>query len=122
MGMIELDTKYRSDKRTFVYLFIRHGWWLIILAALLIYFSYEISFGQLEIGASQFLADHSNWYVNSWMLSQWTFFVAIGVLLIVYLRRSSIAHTRSASTNTRYICAAGFRARTRNNHSLPPDK
>ena len=86
--MIELDTKYRSGKRTFVYLFIRNGWWLIILAALLGYFSYEISYGQVQNGAAQFLANHPSWYVNNFMIAQWLLFAAIGFLLICYLRAS----------------------------------
>lgn len=86
--MIELDTKYRSGKRTFVYLFLRRGWWLIIIAAALLYAAYEIYFGQLQSGATQFLAAHPSWYVSPQMVSQWLLFFAIAVLLVAYLRAS----------------------------------
>jgi uncharacterized membrane protein YdbT with pleckstrin-like domain len=86
--MIELDTKYRSGKRTFVYLMIRHGWWLIIVGALLLYVSYEMYFGQFESATAQFLAAHASWYISDAMVSQWFLFVAIGFLLIAYLRTS----------------------------------
>ena len=88
MGMIELDTKYRSGKRTFAYLFIRRGWWLLLLTIALGYAAYEIYAGQLQSGAAQFLANHPDWYVNTGMVAQWFAFAAFGFLLIAYLRAS----------------------------------
>jgi uncharacterized membrane protein YdbT with pleckstrin-like domain len=85
---IELDTKYRSGKRTFVYLLVRYGWWLILIGALLSYISYEMYFGQWQSGTAQFLAGHPDWYVTNGMLSQWIFFAALGFFLVAYLRAS----------------------------------
>ena len=86
--MIELDTKYRSGKRTFVYLFLRYGWWLIMIGAALCYLAFEVSFGQLQTSAAQFLADHPGWYLSAGMVSQWSLFAGIAFLLIAYLRAS----------------------------------
>ncbi|HEV3245547.1 MAG TPA: PH domain-containing protein [Candidatus Paceibacterota bacterium] len=86
--MIELDTRYRTGTRTFIYLFFRRGWWLIILAVLLLYLSYEMYLGQLQNGAAQFLAAHPDWYVSVGMLSQWSLYAGLGFLLIAYLRAS----------------------------------
>lgn len=85
---IERDIKYRSGKRTFVYLFLRHSWWLTLIGLLLCYLSYEMYFGQLQSGTIAFLANHPSWYLTVGMVSQWVFFVALAFLLIAYLRAS----------------------------------
>jgi len=85
---IELDTKYRSGKRTFVYLLVRYGWWLILIGAALCYVSYEMYFGQWEAGTTRFLANYPDWYITTGMLSQWIFYAALGFFLIAYLRAS----------------------------------
>lgn len=86
--MIELDTKYHSGKRTFVYLFLRHGWWLVVVGALLGYLSYELYFGQLQSSAAQFLAGHPEWYLSVGAVSEWLLFGSLGFLLVAYLRAS----------------------------------
>src|SRR5580704_3009569 len=85
---IERDIKYRSGKRTFVYLFLRHGWWLTLIGLLLCYLSYEMYFGQLQSSSATFLANHPSWYLTVGMVSQWVFFAAIAFLLVAYLRAS----------------------------------
>lgn len=86
--MIELDTKYRPGKRTFTYLFIRHGWWLVIVGAALLYFSYELYFGQLQSGATHFLAGHPSWYISVGMISEWVLLAGLAFLFVAYLRAS----------------------------------
>jgi uncharacterized membrane protein YdbT with pleckstrin-like domain len=86
----QLDTKYHSGKRTFTYLLIRHGWWLIILGAGLCYLAYEMYFGHLQAATTQFLAGHPTWYLSPGMLSQWILFAGVAFLLIAYLRASVI--------------------------------
>jgi len=90
MRVLELDTKYHSGKRTFVYLFIRRGWWLVLIGALLCYLAYEISFGPLQAGAAQFFAAHPSWYLDTTMVSQWILFAGVAFILIAYLRASVI--------------------------------
>jgi uncharacterized membrane protein YdbT with pleckstrin-like domain len=86
--MIELDTKYRSGKRTFVYLLLRHGWWIIILGAALIYLAYEMYYGQLQSGATALLASHPGWYISVGLVSQWALLAGLAFLLIAYVRAS----------------------------------
>lgn len=86
--MIEFDTKYRPGKRTFVYLFLRHGWLFVLCAAALAYLSFDMYFGQLQSATTQFLGAHPDWYITDAMVSQWTFFVALAFFLIAYLRAS----------------------------------
>ncbi|HTR18717.1 MAG TPA: PH domain-containing protein [Candidatus Paceibacterota bacterium] len=92
---LELDRKYHSGKRTFVYLIVRHGWWLILIGAGLCYLAYEFSFGQMETGMAGFLANHPNWYLSDGMLSQWILFAGVAFLLIAYLRASVIYRAHS---------------------------
>lgn len=86
--MIEFDTTYRPGKRTFIYLLVRNGWWLIIIGAALVYLSYETYFGQLQSAAQQFLTAHANWYISDAMMSQWIVMVGIAFLFVAYLRAS----------------------------------
>jgi uncharacterized membrane protein YdbT with pleckstrin-like domain len=85
---IELDKKYRSGKRTFVYLFIRFGWWMLLIGAALCYVAFEVNFGQWDMNATQFLAAHPDWYVTTGMLAQWFLYAALGCFLLAYLRAS----------------------------------
>lgn len=82
------DIRYRSGKRTFVYLSVRHGWWIILCAAALCYAAYEMYFGPLQNATVQFLAEHPEWYISDAMVSQWALFAAIAFFLVAYLRAS----------------------------------
>lgn len=92
---IELDTKYHPGKRTFVYLLIRNGWWLILIGALCLYLSYEMYFGQLQSSVAQFLAGHPEWYVSVGMVSEWVLFIGLGFLIVAYLRASVLYRAHS---------------------------
>ena len=83
-----MDRKYHSGKRTFIYLLVRYAWWLIGIGAGLCYLAYELYFGQLQSGATQFLAGHPQWYISVGALSQWVLFGGVAFLLIAYLRAS----------------------------------
>ncbi|MDR3571006.1 MAG: PH domain-containing protein [Candidatus Pacebacteria bacterium] len=86
--MIELDTKYHCGKRTFTYLLVRHGWWLIAIGIGLAYLAYEMYFGALQSATVQFLASHPDWYISVDMISEWVAFTSFGFLVIAYLRAS----------------------------------
>lgn len=86
--MIELDTRYRCGKRTFTYLLVRHGWWMIVIGALLVYLSYEMYFGKLQVAAQGFLAAHADWFITDGMVSEWVLFAGLAFLFIAYLRAS----------------------------------
>jgi uncharacterized membrane protein YdbT with pleckstrin-like domain len=85
---IEFDTKYRSGKRTFVYLFLRYGWLFLIPAVVLLYVAYEMYFGQWQAGAAQFFNAHPTWYITAGMVTEWLAFGGVALLLIAYMRAS----------------------------------
>ena len=85
---IEHDVRYRSGKRTFVYLFITHGWWLFALGAGSLYLAYDIYLGPLQSWASSVLAAHPDWFVSSTMLAEWGLLLGFAFLFVAYLRTS----------------------------------
>ncbi|MES2223961.1 MAG: PH domain-containing protein [Patescibacteria group bacterium] len=83
--MFELDQKYKSGGRALFYLFIRHGWFFILSGLGLIFFSYEMYFGRLKTVTTDFLASHSDWYIDDFMISEWILLLGISVIIIGYL-------------------------------------
>ena len=86
--MIELDTNYRSGIRTFFYLLLTGGWWLIGTGIGLGYLSYLMYSGSLTAWTTDFLSAHADWYISVGMLSSWIFMSAGGFLLVGYIRAS----------------------------------
>ncbi|MES2408972.1 MAG: PH domain-containing protein [Patescibacteria group bacterium] len=83
--MFELDQKYKSGGRALFYLFIRHGWFFILSGLGLIFLSYEMYFGRLKTVTTDFLASHSDWYIDDFMISEWILLLGISVIIIGYL-------------------------------------
>ncbi len=83
---IAFDTRYRSGTRTFLYYVIKYCWWIIGLAVAFAYLAYAMYFGGLHAITTQFLASNPSWYIDVGMLSQWSALVAIGCLIVAYLR------------------------------------
>ena len=82
---IAFDTRYRTGRRTYLYLLVKHCWWLIAVAAGFFYLSVSISWGALHDATTQFLASNPNWYVDTGMLSQWSALIALSFLIVIYL-------------------------------------
>jgi len=83
--MFELEKKYKSGGRALFYLFLKHGWFFILFGLMLVYLSYEIYFGRLKTLTTDFLASHSDWYIDSFMISEWILLLGISVIIIGYL-------------------------------------
>lgn len=83
--MFELDKKYKCGGRTLFYLFLRHGWFFILAGLLLIFLSYEMYFGRLKDATVSFLAAHSDWYIDDFMISEWILLLGISVIIVGYL-------------------------------------
>lgn len=83
--MFELDQKYKSGGRALFYLFLRHGWFFILSGLGLIFLSYEMYFGRLKTFTTDFLASHSDWYIDDFMISEWILLLGISVIIVGYL-------------------------------------
>lgn len=84
--MLELEEIYKRGKRTFVFLMFKYGWWIFALAIGLGYLAFSVYFGKLHDPVGDFLNKHSDWYVDSSMLSLWIFLIAVSLLLFGYLK------------------------------------
>lgn len=82
---IAFDTKYRTGRRTYTYLLLKHCWWLVLVALGFFYLAFSISWGSLHAATAQFLAGNPSWYIDTGMLTQWSALVAIAFLIVVYL-------------------------------------
>lgn len=85
---IAFDTKYRSGRKTYLYLLFKHCWWLIGITAGFFYLAFAIQFGSLNAATAAFLAAHADWYIDTVMLAQWALYIGIGFLVTTYLRIS----------------------------------
>src|SRR5436853_126200 len=83
--MIDLDIKHKRGKKTFFYLFLRHGWWLTLLGLGCFYLSGSIYFGRMHNWMENFLNQHANWYISVPMLSEWLILLGISLIFIAYL-------------------------------------
>ena len=84
--MIELHTKYRPGQRTYVYLVFKYGWLYILLGAGAFYLAYKMMFGSLNAPLDNFLSAHSDWFIDVFMVTQWTASIAVAILLVGLLR------------------------------------
>ncbi|MDB5187927.1 MAG: hypothetical protein JWO50_447 [Candidatus Kaiserbacteria bacterium] len=83
---LEYETRYHLGKRTFIYTFLRYGWWATAIGLGLMYLSWEMYFGALRSPLDSFLTSHRDWYIDSGMLSEWTFLASISFIFIGLLR------------------------------------
>ena len=82
---IDFDTKYRTGRRTYLYLLVKHCWWIIAAGIALAYLAFEISFGSMQAPLAQFLASNPGWYVDTGMVAQWTLLTSIAFFIVAYL-------------------------------------
>lgn len=83
--MFELDQKYKCGGRALFYLYVRHAWWIFLIAVGLIALSYEMYFGGLRDSTIAFLSEHSDWYIDDFMISEWILLLGISVIILGYL-------------------------------------
>ncbi|MDB5204722.1 MAG: Membrane-flanked protein [Candidatus Taylorbacteria bacterium] len=83
--MFELEQNYKCGGRALFYLFIVHAWFFIISGLGLIFLSYEMYFGRLKAMTTSFLESHSTWYIDDFMISEWTVLLGISVIIVGYL-------------------------------------
>jgi len=82
---IAFDTRYRTGRRTYLYLLVKHCWWIIAAGIALAYLAFEISFGSMQAPLAQFLASNPGWYVDTGMVAQWTLLTSIAFFIVAYL-------------------------------------
>lgn len=84
--MLEYDQHYSLGGRTFVYMYIKYGWWLSLLAAGIAYLGWQFAYGASGVWLSQFLADHPDWFLDTYIVTLMTFLIAGSILFIAFLR------------------------------------
>jgi uncharacterized membrane protein YdbT with pleckstrin-like domain len=88
--MLEFDKKHKRGKKTFIFLFIKYGWWLALIGIGFIYLTTIIYFGSLRPWTENFLASHAEWYISVPMLSEWLLLLGISFIFIAYLRANVV--------------------------------
>ncbi|GEM_PF-1720098 len=83
---LQLGKKHKRGKRTFIFIFIHKAWWLVLISLGFFYLSWATYWGNLNQPATNFLLQHSDWYITTGMLSEWAAFLGFSILLIGYLR------------------------------------
>jgi membrane protein YdbS with pleckstrin-like domain len=93
--MIELETVYRSGIRTFFYLLLTGGWWLLAIGAGLVYLSYAMYLGSLNAWTVAYLSSHADWYVTVDMISLWILLTGVSFVFVGYIRASVLYRKHS---------------------------
>jgi uncharacterized membrane protein YdbT with pleckstrin-like domain len=78
-------TKYRTGRRTYLYLLIKYCWWIVALGIAFAYLAFQIYFGSLNAFVTQFLASNPSWYVDTGMVTQWSLLISIAFFVVAYL-------------------------------------
>ncbi len=84
--MFELEVKHKRGKKSFAYILINYGWWLMLIGAGFLYLSWASTFGPLNIPAASLFADHPDWYMDTSMLSWFALLFAFAFILFAVLR------------------------------------
>ncbi len=79
--MFERHKKHKRGKRTFLFLYIKHGWLLTLIGAGILFLTYHMYYGALYRYANDFLLAHPNWFITVPMLSLWLLMIGIMVIL-----------------------------------------
>jgi uncharacterized membrane protein YdbT with pleckstrin-like domain len=85
---IDFETRYHSGRRTYLYILVTECWWLIAIGGFFSWLAYAMDFGSLNAAASQFLANHADWYLDVGTIAEWSLLTGIGFLIVAYLRVS----------------------------------
>lgn len=88
--MFELEQKYKCGGKTFLFLFIKYGWWLTLIGIGFIYLAWLDYYGPFRDSVVLFLTEHSDWYIDIVMLSEWTLMLGTCFILVAYIRASTI--------------------------------
>ncbi len=84
--MLEYEKNYHLGGRTFAYMYIKYGWWLSIIAAGMAYLGWQFAYGASGVWLAQFLAEHPDWFLDTYIVTLMTFLVAGSILFIALLR------------------------------------
>lgn len=84
--MLEYDQHYTLGGRTFAYMFIKYGWWLSLLSATVAYLGWHFAYGRAGVWLGQFLSNHEDLYLDTYIVTLMTFLVAGSILFIAFLR------------------------------------
>lgn len=79
--MFERHKKHKRGKRTFLFLYIKHGWVLTLIGAAILFLTYHIYYGALYTYINDFLFAHPDWFITVPMLSLWLLMIGIMVIL-----------------------------------------
>ncbi len=80
--MFERHKKHKRGTRTFLFLYVKHGWILTLIGASILFLTYHIYYGALYTYVSDFLFAHPDWFITVPMLSLW--FLMIGIMVIFF--------------------------------------
>lgn len=79
--MFERHKKHKRGTRTFLFLYIKHGWVLTLIGAAILFLTYHIYYGALYTYINDFLFAHPDWFITVPMLSLWLLMIGIMVIL-----------------------------------------
>ncbi len=83
--MFEFEQKYKRGKKTFFFLYLKHGWTFNLAGFLLLLLAWAVYYGPLYPATAGFLSNHENWYITPAMLSQWLVLIASASLIMALL-------------------------------------
>ncbi len=83
--MFEFEQKYKRGKKTFFFLYLKHGWTFNLAGFLLLLLAWAVYYGPLYPATASFLSNHENWYISAAMLSQWLVLIAAASLIMALL-------------------------------------
>lgn len=86
MNEFEYNKKYKRGRKTFIFLYIKYSWLMTIIGIFILFATYEIYFGKLNLYITEFLARRSDWYVDVSMVSLWLFLLGISVIFVGYIK------------------------------------
>ncbi len=83
--MFEHHKKHKRGWKTMLFLYIKHGWLLNIIALAILALGWLIYFGPARNLMDVFFMDHSNWYINTPMMASWLLMISIAVMIFAYM-------------------------------------
>lgn len=86
--MLEFDEMYTRGGRTKLFILLKYGWFLTLLAIMTVFAIWEINFGFLHGYTLAILDYFKEYYVDTEMLSEWLGILALGLIILAYLRGS----------------------------------
>ncbi len=84
--MLEYEQRYTLGVRTFLFMFLKYGWWLSIITGLLVYLGLQFAYGSAGVWLATFLGNHPEWFLDTFIITLMTFLIAASVFFIALLR------------------------------------